>query len=447
MSVRILIGDVRAKLAELPDESVNCVVTSPPYFGLRDYGTASWSGGNAECAHEGSERYYTEKTAGAASSGAFSEAGEANAERLRKGRWREGGQCTKCGARHADLQIGLEPTPAAFAAVMVDVFREVRRVLREDGTFWLNLGDSYNAYNGGAGPGSKLSKNQTEQRPQLDTGYGLKFKGLKPNAMEERMDNVPPPDETSAGLPRRSPYRARTAMSFWLPQLEAAGLPVPKTRLFQMPEAAQEDLFGAFDGKPGTGALAQFADTLKDAAAEVGFPCFLRTDHTSNKHDWEQACFVASPDQIAGHVATIAMFSEICDMMGLPWDTWAVREFLPTTPFGVCPDFGNMPICREFRFFVNDGVIQCAHPYWPLYALEQGGAPASLDYAGLCRMDNEKELRALAEAAGRACPGSWSIDLLETKRGWYVTDMAEAGNSFHWDGCPHAKTKNAARGR
>lgn len=180
MSVKILVGDVRKMLSTLADGSVNCVVTSPPYFGLRDYGTASWTGGDPSCAHEGSDRYYTEKTAGAASSGAFSEAGEANAERLRKGRWREGGECVKCGARHADLQIGLEPSPAAFVAVMVDVFREVRRVLRKDGTCWLNMGDSYNAYNGGAGPGSKLSKNQTEQRPQLASGFGLKVKGLKP---------------------------------------------------------------------------------------------------------------------------------------------------------------------------------------------------------------------------------------------------------------------------
>lgn len=81
MGVQILIGDVREKLKELPDESVHCVVTSPPYFGLRDYGV--------------------------------------------------------------DGQIGLEPTPAEFVAVMVEVFREVRRVLRKDGTLWLNLGDSY----------------------------------------------------------------------------------------------------------------------------------------------------------------------------------------------------------------------------------------------------------------------------------------------------------------
>jgi len=81
MSVEILIGDSRERLRELPDGSVHCCVTSPPYFGLRDYGV--------------------------------------------------------------DGQMGLEPTPSAFVAGMVDLFREVRRVLRDDGTLWLNLGDSY----------------------------------------------------------------------------------------------------------------------------------------------------------------------------------------------------------------------------------------------------------------------------------------------------------------
>jgi hypothetical protein len=53
VSVRFLIGDARAKLKELPDESVHCVVTSPPYFGLRDYGTAQWEGGDPPCDHLG----------------------------------------------------------------------------------------------------------------------------------------------------------------------------------------------------------------------------------------------------------------------------------------------------------------------------------------------------------------------------------------------------------
>jgi DNA modification methylase len=81
MTVRILQGDCRDVLKTLPDESVHCVVTSPPYFGLRDYGV--------------------------------------------------------------DGQIGLEDSPQAFVSALVAVMSDVRRVLREDGTCWLNIGDSY----------------------------------------------------------------------------------------------------------------------------------------------------------------------------------------------------------------------------------------------------------------------------------------------------------------
>ncbi len=130
------VGDVRDVLAGMPDESVHCVVTSPPYWGLRDYGTGSWDGGNADCDHKAPP------------------SGGPNPERYTPG----GGEmfraandkafpdeCGKCGARRTDKQLGLEPTPDEYVANMVAVFREVRRVLRRDGTCWLNLGSSYNA--------------------------------------------------------------------------------------------------------------------------------------------------------------------------------------------------------------------------------------------------------------------------------------------------------------
>jgi DNA modification methylase len=119
MNVRILIGDAREQLAGLPDDSVHCCVTSPPYFGLRDYGTAG--------------------------------------------------------------QIGLEATPDEFVAALVGVFREVRRVLRKDGTLWLNLGDTYasawpcNRRNV-VGSGS-LPNGKREARPPR-MGEGLKEKDL-----------------------------------------------------------------------------------------------------------------------------------------------------------------------------------------------------------------------------------------------------------------------------
>ena len=111
---KIFFGDCVQSLQKLPEKFVHTCITSPPYFGLRDYG------------HEG--------------------------------------------------QIGLEPTPDEFVAKLVSVFREVRRVLREDGTLWLNLGDSYN----GGGQGGKKdgkAKEGTEMRP-LNRVNGLKPKDL-----------------------------------------------------------------------------------------------------------------------------------------------------------------------------------------------------------------------------------------------------------------------------
>jgi DNA modification methylase len=120
---RVLHGDALEQLKTLPDGCVQCVVTSPPYWGLRDYGV-------------------------------------------------EG-------------QIGLEPTPALYVAKLVEVFREVRRVLRSDGSLWLNLGDSYVASKRGNKPGdfstSSLSnpRRQDEASARFDkTKIGLKQKDL-----------------------------------------------------------------------------------------------------------------------------------------------------------------------------------------------------------------------------------------------------------------------------
>jgi DNA modification methylase len=129
-------GDCREVLRTLPDESVHCVVTSPPYFGLRDYGTATWEGGDPDCDHSPEMR--GGRFATPVSSKQASNTGTGTASNR---------DCP-CGARRIDSQLGLEPTPDAYIAEMVAVFRELRRVLRKDGTCWLNLGDSYGTTGG-----------------------------------------------------------------------------------------------------------------------------------------------------------------------------------------------------------------------------------------------------------------------------------------------------------
>lgn len=176
VSVRILVGDVREKLKDLADESVNCVVTSPPYWALRDYGTATWEGGDASCDHrsptmrEGRD----ESRAMLAGSAATNNMQLLNAV--------SAGKCGKCGAIRVDSQLGLEPTPQLHVAAMVEVFREVRRVLRKDGVCWVNYGDSYaGSINGRSAADMKATGNDGRtfrDKPINNAAGGLKPKDL-----------------------------------------------------------------------------------------------------------------------------------------------------------------------------------------------------------------------------------------------------------------------------
>jgi hypothetical protein len=124
-SQSVLVGDVREQLATLDDESIQCVVTSPPYFGLRDYGVGG--------------------------------------------------------------QIGLEQSPAEFIAALVGVFDGVRRVLRKDGVVFCNLGDSY-AGSGKAPQGASGIGNQNTRMAGVIDPKGDKSKTTYPGEWELRDD-------------------------------------------------------------------------------------------------------------------------------------------------------------------------------------------------------------------------------------------------------------------
>ncbi len=154
MDIKILEGDCRETLHTLPDKSVNCCVTSPPYFGLRDYGNAA--------------------------------------------------------------QIGLEQTPDAYVAELVAVFREVRRVLRDDGTLWLNLGDSY------AGSGKGGNPENSPHQKQASNAGSISVIG---NTAREAAKTKGPGDDRNYGLPAKNligiPWRVAFALQddgWWLRQ-------------------------------------------------------------------------------------------------------------------------------------------------------------------------------------------------------------------------------------
>lgn len=177
MSVRVLVGDVLERLAELPDESVQCVVTSPPYWGLRDYGTSTWEGGEPECDHIAVPHSPHRPERSRATSETFHGSMSTNHSGITGTPYRD--VCAKCGARRIDSQFGLEATPEEHVERMVEVFREVRRVLRGDGTLWLNYGDSYasNPASGGRGQ-QEGGEHQETPRRAYTRPLGLKPKDL-----------------------------------------------------------------------------------------------------------------------------------------------------------------------------------------------------------------------------------------------------------------------------
>lgn len=164
---QILIGDALEMLRQMPDRVVQACITSPPYWGLRDYGTALWEGGDSNCDHLIS---------------LVSNSLLSKKQRTNKGAnyMRYDSICAKCGATSTDRQLGLEKTPEEYIAGMVAVFREVRRVLRDDGTLWLNIGDSYNGYPANVTQSGKLSGRNQHARHYKEPGYGLLDKSLKP---------------------------------------------------------------------------------------------------------------------------------------------------------------------------------------------------------------------------------------------------------------------------
>src|ERR1700749_4254594 len=120
MSTRLLVGDCQHKLRELDDESIHCVITSPPYWGLRDYGIAG--------------------------------------------------------------KLGLEPTPTEYLATMVAIFAEIRRGLRSDGTLWLNMGECYEtSVNGLSAAATKTIG--IDDRTFRDKPFSTAVGGLKPKDM------------------------------------------------------------------------------------------------------------------------------------------------------------------------------------------------------------------------------------------------------------------------
>jgi site-specific DNA-methyltransferase (cytosine-N4-specific) len=164
---KVYFGDCRESMRQMAKEGVKVqmCVTSPPYYGLRDYGTAEWVGGDNSCEHEGlvisNNRNFIDEGGRGSNKKAISS-----------------GNCLKCGAIRKDSQIGNEQTPQQFIDNLVEVFACVWDVLAEDGTLWVNLGDSYANNSSQASNNGRAGFGNPREKVVNRIGNGYKQKDL-----------------------------------------------------------------------------------------------------------------------------------------------------------------------------------------------------------------------------------------------------------------------------
>ena len=166
---KILFGDCRETLKTITSPVQMCV-TSPPYYGLRDYGTATWVGGDPNCNHMRDSKVNPSNCiTGHKNHDKMAGVGDAIYKTV----------CPKCGAVRQDSQIGLEETPEEYIDNLVSVFRSVREVMKDDGTLWVNIGDTYYNYRSdGNYPKQTVSKTN-QDLPSFSPVRGNKLQGLK----------------------------------------------------------------------------------------------------------------------------------------------------------------------------------------------------------------------------------------------------------------------------
>ena len=182
----LYIGDVKDRIKEISSESIQTIVTSPPYWGLRDYGTGKWEGGDRhDCSHRRDSKQSDKTITGHKKFDEMNGVGDAIYKTV----------CKKCGAIRVDQQLGLEEHPEEYVSNFIELARQFKRVLRKDGTFWLNLGDTYFGAKGGHWSSDNSFTNDT-----TGTKYRENRKAPPPHPYLKTKDLVGIPWRVAFGL-------------------------------------------------------------------------------------------------------------------------------------------------------------------------------------------------------------------------------------------------------
>lgn len=230
-----------------------------------------------------------------------------------------------------------------------------------------------------------------------------------------------------------------SSMLYWYPKI-IGRLRTPKTVFLPVSEKDRHRMRESLDGKP---IPKRIENKILSKADEIGYPLFLRSDQGSGKHEWRDTCYVSDRDSLISHIVALIEWHECAGIMGLWWDALVFREFIPLESRFTA--FYGMPVSRERRVFVRDGIVECIHPYWPEDAIhEDRENPLPVDWKARLHYLNDMcgeeigQLSFMGKIFGERLPGYWSVDFACDIHGaWWTIDAARGELSWHPADCQY----------
>lgn len=228
----------------------------------------------------------------------------------------------------------------------------------------------------------------------------------------------------------------RNSLSYWYPKIQGL-VRTPETIIMPFDFMAYWKLL---DGAP---IPKEDVERFHAAANKLGYPVFMRTSQSSDKHSWKDTCFVKDKKSLKRNLFNLIEHDAMVDLFP---DAIVFRKYIPMESYFTAW-WGDFPVNKEFRCFIRDGKIECIHPYWPKAAIEQGSrwikdkdweskfqlltAINDVDVLEISAMLNKITLQFSSDW--------WSVDFAKSKAGeWYLIDMALGAVSYHYEGCKFA---------
>lgn len=216
-----------------------------------------------------------------------------------------------------------------------------------------------------------------------------------------------------------------TDMSFWYPIIESMRIPTPETYIIKH----KVELINLMDWeKPKW--IDELISNIDYYAQKVGYPCFIRTWLTSNKHNWLDTCFLQNKDSILQHLYNLVEFSCLADISCMrSCDTIVIRKILNTKADFTC--FNGMPIAREVRLFLRDWKLESIHPYWLYDAFNWKISREKVKKLNTFSKEDIIFFQDVWNFIANQFPWYWSVDFLQdSNKYWFCIDMAVWDNSF-----------------